>query len=134
MKRNSIIHRLVDYPLTPHNRKYTENCSTDYSPTDLWKLAMRTPQLVRNSVYVLAVALDDMYKSKCSATSGLCANMTQVVRTELVDYIRNVSFYGKIHYYYILLLSCIEYFKDFIAILKRTLHSKGLHFIFHGLT
>lgn len=49
---------------------------------------------VRDAVYAVATALQNMYRIKCPGQSGLCENMKHVKNSEMIKYLANVTFNG----------------------------------------
>ncbi|XP_054267413.1 metabotropic glutamate receptor 4-like [Macrosteles quadrilineatus] len=47
---------------------------------------------VRDAVYAVATALHNMHRDKCGGLPGLCANMSHIENSQVVEYIRNVTF------------------------------------------
>lgn len=77
---------------------------------------MPSAQLVRDAVYAVATALDNMHRKICRSTPGVCEDMAVALKTELRDYLYEGKFYGKIPCLYCLVLSII--FKYLICYLK----------------
>lgn len=49
---------------------------------------------VRDAVYAVATALQNMYRNKCPRQTGLCENMKHVKNSEMIKYLANVTFNG----------------------------------------
>ncbi|CAH1404722.1 unnamed protein product [Nezara viridula] len=81
---------------TPYNKKYTKSCTTKETLSREGMAFEKQLQFVSDAVMALAVALQDMHRDLCPGAKGLCETMTPTKGSELLKYLRAVSFEGKV--------------------------------------
>lgn len=102
--------RLPGYAETPHNRNFSENCDgSTRIPDQEYMQKMPSSQLVRDAVYSVATALNDIHKEKCDGKPGLCDKMKKLEGKLLKKYLLKAKFYGTIHAFLIFITT---YFLD----------------------
>lgn len=90
------IYRLPNYPETPYNKEFTENCS-GLIPSEKYMQKMPSAQLVRDAVYAFATALNDIHRDKCGGEPGWCDAMDSLNGNLLRQYLHKVKFHGRLY-------------------------------------
>ncbi|XP_015605289.1 metabotropic glutamate receptor 2 isoform X4 [Cephus cinctus] len=79
---------------TPYNQKYTKPCTTKERLTKQNTAFEDQLQFVSDAVMAFAYAFRDMHRDLCHGKAGLCDAMKPTKGTELLRYLRKVSFEG----------------------------------------
>ncbi|GJQ86872.1 putative receptor family ligand binding region [Trypoxylus dichotomus] len=79
---------------TPYNQKYTKSCTGKEKLTKQNTVFEDQLQFVSDAVMAFAYAIRDMHRSLCQSKPGLCDAMKPTKGTELLKYLRKVSFEG----------------------------------------
>ncbi|KAL3227993.1 hypothetical protein MRX96_003924 [Rhipicephalus microplus] len=81
--------------VTPFNQRHRRSCTGEERISDnkAYKLEAQL-QFVSNAVLAFAHALRRMHEEICGNTSGLCDSMRPVNGTDLLSYLKNVTFQG----------------------------------------
>lgn len=83
--------------MTKFNKEFNTSCSEELaiSPKNGF-IQQAFLHFVRDAVYAFAYALNDMHLERCGGEPGLCDAMRHIDGPELIKYIGNVTFKGKL--------------------------------------
>ncbi|XP_022917618.2 metabotropic glutamate receptor 2-like isoform X1 [Onthophagus taurus] len=79
---------------TPYNQKHTKTCTGKEKLTKQNTVFEDQLQFVSDAVMAFAYAIRDMHKELCHGRPGLCDAMKPTKGTELLKFLRNVTFEG----------------------------------------